>query len=153
MEKTYLFPFTLVLDNDVFLLVRWWLCFDVIWRKTRRGAVQFHFPFQLIGTRLNGHAGAVKTERKQHPLPLQTLIPYGEFAFWERERVPQMQSPVHVRKRESAQEFLLGSVSGFNRRIFLVDFFVTPTFLNLAFDALEVLDFEGAFPFQTRLNF
>lgn len=64
--------------------------------------------------------------------------------FGQRERVAQMQPPVHVRKRERGQKLLVGALARLGRRINFVHLLRLPLGLHIALDLLQILHLEGA---------
>ena len=70
----YLFALGLVFDDGFVGRLLLLLLGAVIGRELRRTAVRLDLAAQLVGARLDRHAGAVEGERKQTLLALQTLV-------------------------------------------------------------------------------
>lgn len=70
----YLLSLALISDDCIsFWLLRFY--FKCSGWKLWRIAKFLHLPLQLIWTCLNWHSRAVKAKRKEHTLPLQSLVP------------------------------------------------------------------------------
>lgn len=84
----------------------------------------------------------MEAEREDGALALHTLVRHSKLDLGQRERVAQMQLAVHVRVRESGEEFFWARLAG-RGRVELEGALGVPSLLHAALDGAERVALDG----------
>mmetsp|Transcript_14187 Transcript_14187/g.34398 ORF Transcript_14187/g.34398 Transcript_14187/m.34398 type:complete len:217 (-) Transcript_14187:76-726(-) len=109
--------------------------------ELRRITELCNFVLDLVGTGLDGHAGAMKGKGEEHLVAVQSMIRGGELELGQTEGVAQMKHAVHVRVGEVAEE--LGRLGAVSRRRHLEGLLVGPLRLRAGLELQQGVAARG----------